>query len=97
MSNLSPKDRLLENSAGVLRWLNTSEGMLFSEWLSYLRARENKKLMESEKQELIFRAQGGVGILDVILALKDDLRQYEKDIADGRVKRIGGVQNAVVR
>lgn len=32
----------------------------------------------------IFRAQGSVGILDVLMRVKEDLRAYLKDVAEGR-------------
>lgn len=59
---------------------------MFSEWLAEVRLRENKKLMESEGQSQIFRAQGSVGILDLIKELPGDLRQYEKDVIAGKIK-----------
>ena len=62
--------------------------MLFSEWLQDVRLRENKKLMESEVDAKVYRAQGSVGIIDLIFSLKDDLRQYEKDVILGKVQTI---------
>jgi hypothetical protein len=42
--------------------------------------------MEAEKQELVFRAQGSVGIIDLILGLEEDLKQYQKDLHEGKIK-----------
>ncbi len=42
--------------------------------------------MESEGQTQMFRAQGSVGILDLIKELPTDLRQYEKDVIAGKIK-----------
>jgi len=76
------------HAAGMIRWLEAPEGKLFSEWLEDVRLRENKKLMESEKQELVFRAQGSVGVIDLIKSLKGDLKGYEKDLREGKVQPI---------
>lgn len=42
--------------------------------------------MESEGQAQMFRAQGSVGIIDLIKELPTDLRQYEKDVIAGKIK-----------
>src|SRR3984893_11575125 len=86
--SLSVKERLLNSSHQVLQWLRTPEGSLFSEWLRDVRLRENKKLMEAEKQELVFRAQGSVGIIDLVLSLEEDLQQYQRDLHEGERKRL---------
>lgn len=44
--------------------------------------------MEAEKKELVFRAQGSVGIIDLILSLEEDLKQYQKDLRDGKAQPI---------
>lgn len=85
---LSPRDRLLQHSVGLLRWLESPEGRLFSEWIGDMRLREYKKLMESKDNAEIFRAQGAVGILDVIRFLYEDLRNYQRDVLAGRVQPI---------
>src|SRR5712664_1793543 len=94
---LSNRERLLSRAPEVLRWLRSPEGCLFSDWLDDVRLRENKKLMEAEKQELVFRAQGSVGIIDLIKSLEEDLRQYEKDVRDGKIKPLKEVPDALVR
>lgn len=93
---LSPRDRLLAHSSSLLGWLNQPEARLFNEWLRDLRLRENKKLMEASDEIKVFRAQGSVGIIDLILTLEDDLHQYISDVASGNVKPIkeGAPQNA---
>ena len=42
--------------------------------------------MEAEKQELVFRAQGSVGIIDLVLSLEEDLQQYQRDLHEGKIK-----------
>jgi hypothetical protein len=42
--------------------------------------------MESDNQAAMFRAQGSVGILDLIKELPGDLRQYEKDVIAGKIQ-----------
>jgi hypothetical protein len=42
--------------------------------------------MESEVDAQVYRAQGSVGIIDLIFALKDDLRQYERDVMGGKIQ-----------
>src|SRR6266446_3480642 len=71
---LSPKERLLAHSAQVLSWLDDPAARLFSEWLKDVRLRENKKLMESKDTVDVHRAQGSIGIIDLVSGLKDDLR-----------------------
>src|SRR5690349_7651671 len=85
---VSPKDKLLMHAAGMIRRMDSPEGVLFSEWLDDIRVRENRKLMESDKQELMFRAQGSVGTIDLIKSLRRDLKQYEKDLRAGKVQPI---------
>ena len=53
--------------------------------------------MESEKQELVFRAQGSVGIIDLIKSLPEDLRQYERDVHLGKVKALKEESDGVAR
>ena len=83
---LSPRDRLLAHSAQVLSWLEEPAARLFNEWLSDVRLRENKKLMESKDIVDVYRAQGSIGIIDLVRGLRDDLREYERDVIEGRVK-----------
>ena len=83
---LSPRERLLAHSAAVLKWMSEPEARLFNEWLRDVRLRENKKLMESDIDAKVYRAQGSVGIIDLIAGLYDDLRQYEQDVISGKIK-----------
>ena len=85
---LSPKDQLLMHSAAVLSWLDQREGQLFSSWLLELHSRETRKLKDAEETPEIFRAQGSVGILDVLMRIKEDLRRYEQDVIAGRCQPI---------
>ena len=80
---LSPRERLLAHSAQVLNWLDEPAARLFSEWLLDVRLRENKRLMEGDNIVKVHRAQGSIGIIDLINSLRDDLRQYERDVRDG--------------
>jgi hypothetical protein len=81
-------------SPQVLQWLQLPEGRDFSDWLEWLRLRENKKLMENEELPLVFRAQGSVGILDVVLALEEDLKSYQRDLQSGKIKPFKEVGDA---
>ncbi len=83
---LSPRDRLLAHSAQVLKWLDDPAARLFSSWLADVRLRENRQLMEGDNIVKVHRAQGSIGIIDLISGLKDDLRDYEKDIIAGKIK-----------
>jgi len=51
-----------------------------------VRLRENKKLMESDVDAKVYRAQGSVGIIDLIVSLNEDLRDYERDVMSGKIK-----------
>jgi hypothetical protein len=44
--------------------------------------------MEGKQLEVVFRAQGSVGIIDLIKGLKEDLRDYQRDVRDGKSKPI---------
>jgi hypothetical protein len=81
---LLPRERLLAHSAQVLSWLDEPSALLFSEWLKDVRLRENKALMEADNIVKVHRAQGSIGIIDLINGLRDDLRQYERDVLDGK-------------
>ncbi len=70
----------------MIRWLEQEETRRFSEWLSEIRLRENKKLMESKDVADLHRAQGSIGIIDLIFGLKDDLRQYEQDVLNKKIQ-----------
>lgn len=41
--------------------------------------------MESKDTVELHRAQGSIGVIDLISGLKDDLRQYERDVLDKKV------------
>ena len=94
---ISPRHKLLQHSSSLLAWLQDPAGRLFNEWIQDLRLRENKKLMEASDEIKVFRAQGSVGMLDLILTLEDDLRQYERDVHEKKIQSIkeGEPQNAV--
>src|SRR6267378_4097704 len=83
---LSPRERLLAHSAQVLSWLDDPAARLFSSWLADVRLRENKQLMEGDNIVKVHRAQGSIGIIDLISGLKDDLREYERDIIAGKIR-----------
>ncbi len=72
----------------MIRWLEQEETRRFSEWLSEIRLRENKKLMESKDVADLHRAQGSIGIIDLIFGLKDDLRQYEQDVLNKKIQTL---------
>ena len=94
---LTPRERLLSQAGPLLRFLHSPEGAAFSDWLKHIRLRENKKLMEGDKTEEIFRAQGSVAILDLVLELEEDLLTYERGVASKEFKPLKEVANAVVR
>jgi hypothetical protein len=52
--------------------------------LKDVRLRENKALMEADSIVKVHRAQGSIGIIDLINSLRDDLKQYERDVRDGK-------------
>jgi len=81
----------------VLRWLDQAEGLLFSDWLADVRLRENKNLMESDNLVKVHRAQGSVGIIDLVLGLRNDLLQYERDVVDGKIEPLKEVPSGMVR
>jgi hypothetical protein len=76
------------HSEAVLRWLDQEEGRLFSSWLLELHSRETRKLKDAEEMTEVFRAQGSVGILDVLMRIKEDLRRYLEDVRTGRCQPI---------
>ena len=83
---LSPRERLLAHSAQVLKWLDDPAARLFNEWLKDVRLRENKQLMEGDNIVKVHRAQGSIGIIDLISSLRDDLRQYERDVIEKKIQ-----------
>jgi hypothetical protein len=84
------------HSAAVLKWLEEPEGRLFSSWLLELHSRETRKLKDAEETTDVFRAQGSVGILDVLMRIKEDLRRYERDVIEGRCQPIKEVPDGMV-
>lgn len=76
--------------------LASPEGDLFSDWLEDLRVRELRKLKEGLEVHAVYRAQGSVGILDVVLRIKEDLRRYEQDVMSGKANRIEEVPDGLV-
>jgi hypothetical protein len=63
--------------------LDEPAARLFNEWLDAIRVRENRILMEKEGT-VMYRAQGSIGVIDIIKGLRDDLRQYERDVREGK-------------
>ena len=86
--SLSPREHLLLQAGPLLQWLHSPQGVVFNDWLRNVRLRENKNLMEGKELEMVFRAQGSVGILDLILGLEEDLHQYQEDVREGRCQPI---------
>jgi len=54
--------------------------------LKDVRLRENKQLMEGDNIVKVHRAQGSIGIIDLISSLRDDLRQYERDVIEKKIQ-----------
>jgi hypothetical protein len=77
---------MLSRSAAMLRHLESSEGQLLLEWLTELRQREYTKLLHSKDMVEMHRAQGSVGIIDLVKSLSDDFRQYERDVNSGKIQ-----------
>jgi hypothetical protein len=71
--------------------LDDPAARLFNEWLADVRLRENKQLMEGDNIVKVYRAQGSIGIIDLISSLRDDLRQYERDVIEGKIQPLKGV------
>jgi hypothetical protein len=44
--------------------------------------------MEGEELRDVYRAQGAVGIIDLILTLEGDLKTYERDVAEKRCQPV---------
>jgi hypothetical protein len=44
--------------------------------------------MEGDNIVKVHRAQGSIGIIDLISGLKDDLREYERDVVSGKIKSL---------
>jgi len=42
--------------------------------------------MEGDNIVKIHRAQGSIGIIDLISSLREDLRQYERDVVEGKIR-----------
>jgi hypothetical protein len=61
--------------------------------LKDVRLRENKKLMEGKELVDVYRAQGAVGIIDLLLTLESDLRTYERNVAEKRCQAIKETPN----
>jgi hypothetical protein len=53
--------------------------------------------MEADRVELLYRAQGSVGILDLLLGMEGDMKRYQQDVRDGKVKPLSEVPSGVVR
>lgn len=51
--------------------------------------------MESDTQAEMFRAQGSVGVCDLILTLEEDLLEYERDVKEGRIQPTKEVVSAI--
>ena len=92
---VSPRTRLLAHSQTLLRWFQEPGCRLFSEYLEHLRLQEQKKLHESKDTVDIYRAQGAIGIIDVLKSLEEDLKRYERDVASGACQPVKEQPNVV--
>jgi hypothetical protein len=68
--------------------LATAEGRLFSDWLDDMLRREERKLHTKNEYTDVFRAQGSTSILNDILNLEEDLKQYGQDVSEGKIQPI---------
>jgi hypothetical protein len=81
----------------MLAFLKSPEGVLFNEWIVDMLRREENKLHNGDERNEIYRAQGSTRILNIILDLEGELRQYQRDVDSGRVQKIeGATPHAVV-
>jgi hypothetical protein len=69
---------------------------LFEEYLEHLRLQEQKKLYESKDSVDIHRAQGAIGIIDILKSLEEDLKRYERDVASGACQAVKEQPNVMV-
>jgi hypothetical protein len=85
---LSPRDKLLRSHSSLLRWLELPEGLLFNDWVLDLLRQAEKKLHREKEYVEVFRAQGASEVLNAILDVEKDLRQYSKDLQEKKVEPI---------
>ena len=71
----------------MLHHLQSPQGSLYNEYLTELLRSEEKRLHRGDGND-VYRAQGATAILNLLLDLEKDIRQYEKDLLDGRVREI---------
>ncbi len=83
-----PINRLLAEPSRFLTWLESAEGKAYNELINEWYKAETKKERSSDEQRDIFRAQGALHYLEQILGLRATIREYQRDVAAGKRKKI---------
>jgi hypothetical protein len=74
---------LFDNAALVDRWLKEQGGGVFLIWVEEIHERWMKMLKKGDTDVDVFRAQGAVEVLDSLLGLQQDLREFLQRMTTG--------------
>lgn len=83
----------------TLRWLEDQAGKQFNELILEWRDNEEKRLRGSTEDFEVYRAQGALKYLEMILKMPEEIKTYLHDVSTGKRRAVDPkeLENAVAR
>ena len=97
---MRPIDKLkTDHSHATVSWFDNPDGKPFLEMLHSWLVEDQKNLEKAEATVDIHRLQGTIAVLKRIIFFKDEVRQYQRDLMDGKIRPVSqkeGTKHGVV-
>jgi hypothetical protein len=87
---------VLAHASSTLSWLDDPAGLPTLEMLRSWLEDDQKKLRKAESPMDIYRLQGSIAVLERIVFLKAEIRDYQKRLMSGEVKQVKEGKHGVV-
>lgn len=81
-------EELLEHRTAVLQWLGQPEAVHFNKWLAQRFSRVLRLLRAASEPHVMNRMSGMLDAFEEVSGIQEALRQYERDLAAGKVKTV---------
>ena len=76
----SPIKLFLDHPESTLAWLDHPGGRVFNEWLKNRHDHYEVKLRSSDNVAELHRAQGALEVVGFLRNMREEIRQYQRDV-----------------
>jgi hypothetical protein len=75
-----------KSPTAVKQFLDSPDGIIFVGYFTEMHAKAIRQLRKSNELKEVFYAQGAADVSDRIVKLREEIIQYQNDIASGKIK-----------